>query len=123
MTSFGSWSKHPETGLKSIGIVSCRFVGTAPGILGLASSGLGADLGPKLDEVRPDSSLFSACVTFRHMFYFCRCLADPAIVRDGSGTSFLGPRGRFRAPVRGFLKGFWTPQNNNKYIYIYIYFV
>ncbi len=33
---------------------------------------------------------------------FCRILADPGIVRDGSGTSFLRPRGRFRAPGMGF---------------------
>ena len=32
---------------KSIGIGSCRFVGTAVGIIGFASSGLGADLVPK----------------------------------------------------------------------------
>ncbi len=44
--SFGSWTGNPETGPKSIGIGLCRFVGTAPGILGLVSSGLGA-LGPK----------------------------------------------------------------------------
>jgi hypothetical protein len=31
--SFGSWSKHSETGPKSIGIGLRRFVGTAPGIL------------------------------------------------------------------------------------------
>ncbi len=36
-----------ETGPKSIGIGLCRFVGTAPGILGLISSGLGADVGRK----------------------------------------------------------------------------
>ncbi len=45
LTSFGSWWKHPDTGPKSIGICLCRFVGTAPGIFGLVSSGLGADLG------------------------------------------------------------------------------
>ncbi len=35
-----------------------------------------------------------SCLTFRLIaFYcFCRILADPGIVRDGSGTSFLGPR-------------------------------
>ena len=38
---------RPEAGPKSIGIGLCRFVGTAPGILGSASSGLGADSGPK----------------------------------------------------------------------------
>jgi hypothetical protein len=45
--SFGPWSAHTETGLKSIGIGLCRFVGTAPSIFGLTSSGLGPDLGPK----------------------------------------------------------------------------
>ncbi len=45
--SFGSWSKHSETGQKSIAAGLSRFVGTAPGILGLVSSGSGGDLGPK----------------------------------------------------------------------------
>ncbi len=37
----------PKPAPKSIGIgLWCRFVGTAPGILSLASSGLAADLGP-----------------------------------------------------------------------------
>ncbi len=45
--SFGSSSKHAESGPESFGIGWCRFVGTAPGILGLVSSGLGADLGSK----------------------------------------------------------------------------
>ncbi len=35
-----------EAGPKAIGIGSCRSAGTAPGILGLASSGLGAGWGP-----------------------------------------------------------------------------
>ncbi len=39
--------RNTETGPKSIGIGSCRFVGTALGIIGLALSGLGADVGPK----------------------------------------------------------------------------
>ncbi len=51
--SLGSWSKHPETGPKSIGIGLCRCVGTAPGILGLASSGLGAVLGPQIGDFWP----------------------------------------------------------------------
>ncbi len=43
------------------------------------------------------------CLVFRLTFYvFCQNLADPGIVRVGSGTSLLGPRGRFRAPGRGF---------------------
>ncbi len=37
----------PKTGLESIGIGLCRFVGTAPGILGLVSSGFGAEFGSK----------------------------------------------------------------------------
>ncbi len=37
-----------------------------------------------------------------HLLFVCRILADPGIVRDGSGTSFLGPRGRVRVPGRGF---------------------
>ncbi len=37
-----------------------------------------------------------------HFLFFCRMMADPGLVRNGSGTSFLGPRGRFRAPGRGF---------------------
>ncbi len=61
---FGSWSKHTETGPKSIGIGSCRSVGTALGTTGLASSGLGADLGPqstipgRILQSRPDSETF-----------------------------------------------------------------
>ncbi len=54
-TSFGSWSKHTETGPKSIGIGLRRLLVTASGILGLASSGLGADFGPRIDDFRPDS--------------------------------------------------------------------
>jgi hypothetical protein len=42
----GSWSKHTETGPQSIGIGLCRFVGTAPGIFGFATFGLGAELFP-----------------------------------------------------------------------------
>ncbi len=45
--SLGSWLKHLETGPKSTGIGLCQFVGTAPGIFGLASSGVVADLGPE----------------------------------------------------------------------------
>ncbi len=56
-------------------------------------------------------------LTFRLIFCFCcRILADPGIVRDGSGTSFLGPRDRFRAPGRGF----WTHQNNNTYLFLLV---
>ncbi len=42
---FGSWSEHPDPGPKSIEIGMCWFVGTAPGILGSASFGLGVDVG------------------------------------------------------------------------------
>ena len=34
--------------------------------------------------------------------WFGDFLADPEFVRDGSGTSSLGPQGRFRAPGNGF---------------------
>ncbi len=34
-SSFGTWSKHPDPGPRSIGIVACRCVGTVPDILGL----------------------------------------------------------------------------------------
>ncbi len=34
--------------VSDIGFGLCRFVGTVPGILGLVSFGVGADLGPKL---------------------------------------------------------------------------
>ncbi len=54
MEKFGSWSKHPETGPKLVGLDFCRFVhrfvpvcGHRLGHFCLASSGLGADLGPK----------------------------------------------------------------------------
>ncbi len=51
----------------------------------------------------PCRGLHFSCLTFRLIFYFCcRILADPGIVRDGSGTSVLGPRGPFRGPGRGF---------------------
>ncbi len=48
-------AETPRNGPKSIGIGSCQFVGTALGIIGLASSGLGADLGPQIDGFRPES--------------------------------------------------------------------
>ncbi len=47
--------RHTEAGQIEIGIGLCRFVVASPGILGLASSGLGADLGLQIDEFRPDS--------------------------------------------------------------------
>ncbi len=47
LSSFGPWSKHLETGTKPIEIGLCPFVGTTLGIIGLVSSGLGADLGSK----------------------------------------------------------------------------
>ena len=43
-----------------------------------------------------------------HVIFFCRLLADPGIVRDGSGTSFLGPRRLIPGPGEGLLRGFWT---------------
>ncbi len=58
--SFGSSSKHPETGPKSIGIGFCWFLGTAPGIWGLASSGSGVDLArSQIGDFRPESYKFS----------------------------------------------------------------
>ena len=39
--------KHPEIVSKSFGIGLYRFAGTAPGIFGLVSFGLGVDLAPK----------------------------------------------------------------------------
>ncbi len=46
-TSFGSSSNDAGIGLKSIGFGLGRFAGTAAGIAGLVSSGLGAGLDPK----------------------------------------------------------------------------
>ncbi len=45
--------RNTGTGPKTICLY--LFVGTAPGILGLASSGLGADVGPNIDDSRPDA--------------------------------------------------------------------
>ncbi len=45
--TFVSWPDRPEADLKSFGIDVYRFVGTTPGIFGLASSGFGAAVGPK----------------------------------------------------------------------------
>ena len=49
----------------------------------------------RVSEIKADNFVFDVST---HFYFFCRILADPGIVRDGSGTSFLGPRGRFRAP-------------------------
>ncbi len=49
-----------------------------------------------------------------HFLTCFRDLADPGIVRNGSGASFLGPRGRFRAPGMAFEEmldvNFFTPK-------------
>ncbi len=47
-------------------------------------------------------------------------LADPGIVRDGSGTSFLGPRGSISGPGEGLLRVCWTPLNNKLYIFLLV---
>jgi hypothetical protein len=52
--SFGSWSKHPEVGPKSIGIGLRRFVGTAPGLFWLGCVRFGGRCGSQIDEFRPE---------------------------------------------------------------------
>ena len=86
--SFRSWSEHTETDPKSIGSDLHRFVGTAPGIGGLVSFGLQADLGLKSaipERSRADLGLKSAIPErFAGRFWLkvCRALlAQPSGLR------------------------------------------
>ncbi len=68
--------------------------------------------------MEPDFDLFARVGRRGGARQVIRMLADPGIVRDGSGTTFLGPTGRFRAPgaFEGHLDA--PPKIQNIYIFI-----
>ncbi len=93
------------TSLMTMGSILGQFLAPRPCAQALDRASvvleLSGALGPGWNRPQLIDSLSVPDVS-THVFCCCRILADPGIVRDGSGTSFLGLTGRFRAPERGF---------------------